>query len=220
MKTTKLPLSLLLVLLAPAVTLANTVSIGWTGQIDAYVSAGSGFPEAPLSDATISGVINVNLGLLPAPDPGTPFGVVSFTGSDFLQSSVQWAGGTFQPHPAGGAGSDSLYLDLISGQCSVTDSSTYVDDQGVSHLALLSLSLDGLPQFTPGKGLTFADDVTGSGTFGDATEDGNQGFIGQFQVDNVTLTTVAVPEPDTASLAVTVLLAVAVALSRRRRQQV
>jgi hypothetical protein len=219
MKTTKLPM-LLALLLTPALALANTVAIDWSGQITAYGSAGSGFPQDPLSDTNVSGVINLNLDLLPTPDQGNPDGVVSFTGTDFLQSSTQWAGGSFQPHPAGADGSDNLYLDLLGGQCSITDSSVYVDDQGVTHLALVSLSLTGLPQFTPGQGFSFGSDVTGSGVFGDSTADGEQGFIGEFQLDNIKLTTVSAPAPDSAVLSLGMLLALMVALIRVRRQPI
>jgi hypothetical protein len=219
MKTTKLPL-LFALLLTPAFTLANTVAIDWSGQITTYVSAGSTFPQAPLPESSVSGVFNLNLDLLPAPDPGNPAGVVSFTGTDFLQSSVQWAGGTFQPHPAGGVGSGSLYLDLLAGQCTITDAGGYVDSLGVAHLALVSLSLSGLPQFTPGQGLSFASDATGSGLFGDSTADGLEGFVGEFQLDRIKVTTVGAPAPDAAALSVGMLLAIMVALIRVRRQTV
>lgn len=218
MKTTKLPL-LFALLLAPALTLANTVAIDWSGQIAAYGSAGSGFPQSPLSDTNVSAVINLNLDLLPTPDAGNPTGVVSFTGTDFLQSSVQWAGGTFQPD-APGAGSDSLYLDLLGGQCTITDSGAYLDDQGVGHLALVSISLMGLLNFTPGHGPSFGGDASGVASFGDSNADGSQGFIGEVQLDRVKVTTVAVPEPDTASLGVGMLLALIVVWIRVGRQPV
>jgi hypothetical protein len=220
MKTTK-RFWVFALLLAPAVTWADMVSIDWTGQIDAYGSVGSGFPSDPLLDTHISGVIDLDLNLLPAPDPGNPSGVVSFTGTDFLHSSAHWVGGTFQPHLPGGALSDSLYLDLLQGQSAITDSSTYIDGLGVAHQALLSLNLTGslptMPGQTPGN-------LTGSGTFADVSADGqggiSEGFIGQFQLDYVSVAvgpTVGVPEPDMMSLSVLMLLALTVALFRRRR---
>ncbi len=218
MKTTKLPL-LFALLLAPALTLANTVAIDWSGQVAAYDSAGSGFPQSPLSDTNVSAVINLNLDLLPTPDAGNPTGVVSFTGTDFLHSSVQWAGGTFQPD-ASGAGSDSLYLDLPGGQCTITDSGTYLDDQGLGHLAVVSISLMGLLDFTPRQGPSFGGDVSGVGVFGDSNADGSQGFFSEVQLDRVKVTTVAVPEPDAASLGVGMLLALVVVWIRVRRQPV
>jgi hypothetical protein len=218
MKTTKLPL-LFTLLLAPALTLANTVAIDWSGQITVYDSAGSGFPQSPLSDTNVSAVINLNLDLLPTPDAGNPTGVVSFTGTDFLQSSVQWAGGTFQPD-ASGAGSDSLYLDFLGGQCTLTDSGAYLDDQGVGHLALVSISLMGLLNFTPDHGPGFGGDVTGTGVFGDSAADGSRGFISSVELDGIKVTTVAVPEPDAASLGIGMLLAIMVARIRLRRQPV
>ena len=218
MKTTKLPL-LFALLLTPALTLANTVAIDWSGQISAYDSAGSGFPQSPLSDTNVSAVINLNLDLLPTPDAGNPTGVVSFTGTDFLQSRVQWAGGTFQPD-ASGFGSDSLYLDLLGGQCTITDSGVYFDDQGVGHFTLVSISLMGLLNFTPGQGPSFGGDVSATGAFGDLNADGSQGFIGEVRLDSVKVTTVAVPEPDAASLGVGMLLAIMVVWIRGRRQPV
>jgi hypothetical protein len=216
MKTTRLPL-LCALLLSPALALANTVSIQWTGQIDGYGSVGSGLPPAPLSDPNISGVINLNLNLLLTPDAGNPFGVISFTGSDFLQSSIQWAGGLFQPTPPGATGSDSLYVDWLQGLCNITDQSVYVDSQGVAHEAVLSLNLVGPVQFTPGQGASFGNDVVGSGSFGDTSADG--GFLGQFEVDRATTSRVSVPGPDMASLAASMLLAVSVLLLRTQRKR-
>jgi hypothetical protein len=145
--------------------------------------------------------------------------VISFTGSDFLKSSAQWAGGLFQPTPPGATGSDNLYLDLLQGLCNITDTSVYIDDQGVAHEAELSLNLTGLSQFTPGQGPRFGSDVTGSGTFGDASADGEEGFIGEFQVDRVTSGPVSVPEPDMAPLTASMLLAVSVLLLRTRHKR-
>jgi hypothetical protein len=223
MKKTQLPL-LFALLLAPALTLANTVAIDWSGQIAGYDSAGSGFPQSPLSDTNVSGVINLNLDLLPTPDPGNPTGVLSFTGTDFLRSSVQWVGGNFQPD-ASIAESDSLYLDLPGGQCTITDSAIYLDGLGAAHLALVSITVMGLENFTPGQGPSFGGDVSGTGGFADSTADGSQGFFSAVQLDSVRVTTSGpgpepVPEPDAGSLGLGMLLAIIVARIRVRRQPV
>jgi len=95
-----------------------------------------------------------------------------------------------------------------------------VDDHGLAHLALVSISLMGLLNFTPGQGPSFGGDVSGSGAFGDSNADGSQGFISEVQLDSVKVTTAAVPEPDAASLGVGMLLALSVAWIRVRRQPV
>lgn len=201
MKRTRL-LTLVL-LLAPALTFADTVTIDWTGQINGYRSTDpSPYPSTPPSDTSVSGVITLNTGLLPAPDLFNPPGVVSYSGSGFLQSSVQWAGGPFQAEPPGSILYNSLYIDGGNNLCSVYDNGTYLDSFGVPHAALLSLDLVGPSPLAilTGSGVGF----TGNGLFGDVTNDqAGNGFVVQVSVDSVTVANTpatSVDEPGTAAL--------------------
>jgi hypothetical protein len=207
---------LLTLLLAPTAAFSETVAIDWSGQIDSYAAAGSVYPPS-LSDTSISGVFTFNTNLLPPPDAGNPPGVVSFTGSGFLQSSVQWSGGPFAAEPPGSAGSNSLYIDSTQDLFTIQDSSTYTDAFGISHQALLYLNVSGLLASIAGS----PGGTSGSGLFGDVTvpsdDSGPQGFEATFITDSVSVKTVGVPEPDTLSLGVGMLLALGVALVRRRR---
>ena len=211
---TKAKMSFLALLLVPAATFAKTVDVDWTGQIAAYEANGSAYPQT-LSDTSVSGVFTINTGLLPAPDAGNPLGVLSFTGSGFLQSSVHWSGGPFAAEPFGSTGSNSLSLDINQNLCTIQDSSTYVDALGTTHQAVLSLSVMGLLGFVSSGS---AGGTSGSGFFADVTVPGDEGFVAAFSTDSVTVKTVGVPEPDTLSLSVAMLLVVGVALIRGRRK--
>jgi hypothetical protein len=220
MKITKLPL--LALLLAPALTFADTVSINWTGQIDEY--AVQGIPQS-LSDTSVSGVITVNTNLLPAADQNPP-GIVSFGGSGYLQSSVQWAGGLFQPEPAGSSGSNSLALDTTANSvCLITDSSTYFDAGGTFYAPSLSFMFNGLDQLGTSLGLgSFGSAFSGGGQFSDVIDDtsGEYNFVASFTVDQVSVSSVPVPvpEPNSALSALTLLAGVlaTVICTRRQRQ--
>ena len=221
---TKTKMSFLALLLAPAVTFAATVTVDWSGTIpiDGYGAAGSVYPQT-LSDTSISGVFTYNTNLLPPPDAGNQAGVVSFTGSGFLQSSVQWSGGPFAAEPSGSAGSNSLYIDTTHDLCTFQDSSTYMDGMGTMHQALLYLSVTGLlAANSPGS----AGEISGNGFFADVTVPSDnsdpQGFQAVFATDSVSVNVqpVGVPEPDTASLGVGMLLAIVVASMRARRKEV
>jgi hypothetical protein len=216
---TRTKMLLLTLLLAPAAAFAETVAVDWSGQIDAYAAApGSSYPQT-LSDTSLSGVFTFNTNLLPPPDAGNPAGVVSFTGSGFVQSTVQWSGGTFTPEPPGSTGSSSLYIDTNADECTIQDSSTYMDALGIPHQAVLSLDVSGLIAATA-TGSSFG--TVGSGYFWDLTTpaDGSApgGFEAFFTTDSVSVK-VGVPGPDTASLSVGMLLAVMVALIRGRRKE-
>jgi hypothetical protein len=223
MKRTKLPL--LALLLAPALTFADTVSINWTGQIDAYYAVGSAFPQSP-SDTSVSGVITVNTNLLPAADQGNPPGIVSFSGSGYLQSSVQWAGGLFQPEPAGSSGSNSLSLDTTANSvCTINDGSTYIDALGTFYSPSLNFTFNGLDLLGTSLGLgSFGSAFSGGGQFYEAIDDTNGDteaqFFADFTVDKVSVSPVAVPEPDSALSTLTLLAGVlaAVICTRRQRQ--
>jgi hypothetical protein len=204
-------------LLLPALASATPVSIDWTGQIFNYVATpDSGFPQAPLSTNAISGNITYDTSLLPAPDAGNPPGVFSFTGDDFIHSTVQWAGGVFQPDIPGSTASDSLLIDSLQGEVTILDSGTYVDPLGNVHTALVSFDMLGLPDAftstlgadpgTPANGTAF---VSGGGVFTDLT----QGLIAPYQLDNAT---VSVPEPGTLSLWAAALLGLVVMRRPRR----
>lgn len=208
---TKTKMSLLALLLVPAATFATTVDVDWTGQIAAYEANGSAYPQT-LSDTSVSGVFTINTNLLPAPDAGNPLGVLSFTGSGFVQSSVHWSGGPFAAEPFGSTGSNSLSLDINQNVCTIQDSSTYLDALGTTHQAVLSLSVMGLLGFASPGG------TSGSGFFADVTVPGDEGFVAAFSTDSVSVKTVDVPEPDTLSLSVAMLLVVGVALIRGRRK--
>ena len=219
---TKIKMSFLALLLAPAVTFATTVTVDWSGQIDAYGAVGSVYPQT-LSDTSISGVFTFDTNLLPPPDAGNPPGVVSFTGSGFLQSSVQWSGGPFAAEPPGSSGSNSLYIDTTQNPdlVSIQDGSTYIDAVGTLHEALLNLNITGLlAANSPGS--TSA--ISGNGFFEDVTVPSDnsdpQGFQAVYEADSISVHVqpVSVPEPDTASLSVGMLLAVMVAWRGRRRQ--
>lgn len=214
---TRTKMLLLTLLLAPAAASAATVVVDWSGQIDAYAAApGSSYPQT-LSDTSISGAFTFNTNLLPPPDAGNPAGVVSFTGSGFMQSTVQWSGGTFTPEPPGSSGSSSLYIDTNADECTIQDSSTYMDALGIPHQAMLNLDVSGLIAATA---TGFSVGTVGSGYFWDLTtpSDGSApgGFEAFFTTDSVT---VGVPGPDTASLSVGMLLAVMVAFMRGRRKE-
>jgi hypothetical protein len=215
---TKTKMSFLALLLAPAVTFAATVTVDWSGQIpdDGYGAAGSVYPQS-LSDYNVSGVFTFNTDLLPPPDALNPAGVVSFTGSGFLQSSVQWSGGPFAAEPAGSTGSNSLYINWTQDLCQIQDSSTYTDGLGTLHQALLELSVTGLLAAASSGS---ADVLPGnSGFFEDVTlpsDLNSQGFQAVFEADSVS---VSVPEPDTASLSAAMLLAIGVASIRARRRR-
>ena len=217
---TRTKMLLLTLLLAPVAAFAETVEVDWSGQIDAYAAApGSSYPQI-LSDTSVSGDFTYNTSLLPPPDAGYPDGVTSFTGSGFLQSSVQWSGGPFAAEPPGSTGSNSLYIDTIGDECTIQDSSTYMDSLGTQHQALLYLDVTGLLAATAAGS---SDGTLGTGYFWDLTAptDGSapSGFEAFFTTDSVTEKAVAVPGPDSASLGVGMLLAVMVALMRGRRQQ-
>jgi hypothetical protein len=217
---TKTKMLFLTLLLAPAASFAATVTVDWSGQIDAYGAAGSVYPQT-LSDTSISGVFTFDTNLLPPPDAGNPAGVVSFTGSGFLQSSVQWSGGPFAAEPFGNAGSNSLYIDTTQDLCLIQDSSTYMDGMGTMHQALLSLNVTGL---LAASSAGSAGGTSGSGFFGDVTVPSDdsepEGFQALFTTDSVTVQPVSVPEPDTASLSVGMLLVIMVALIRGRLKEV
>jgi len=221
MKKTKLPL--LALLLAPALTFADTVSINWTGQIDGYNAQGSAFPQS-LSDTSVSGVITVNTNLLPAADEGNPPGIVSFSGSGYLQSSVQWAGGLFQPEPAG-SGSNTLALDTTSNSvCTINDGSSYTDALGTFYSPSLTFTFNGLDQLGASLGLgSFGSAFSGGGQFSDVIEDTSgdvEAFVASFTVDKVSVSPVPVPEPNSALSALTLLAGVlaTVICTRRQRQ--
>jgi hypothetical protein len=221
---TKTKMVFLALLLAPAITFAQTVTVDWSGQIDYYCAAPGSVCPQTLSDPSVSGVLTFNTSLLPPPDAGNPAGVVSFTGSGFLQSSVQWSGGPFAAEPFGSTGSNSLYIDTTQDLCTVQDSSTYIDALGTTHQALLTLSVTGLfAASTSGS----AGDISGSGFFGDVTAPSDpsataEGFQAVFETESVSVNAqpVAVPEPDIASLSVGMLLPIMVALMRGRRKEV
>jgi hypothetical protein len=208
----------LALLLVPAVTFASTVAVDWTGQIEGYEAAGSVYPPT-LSDTSVSGVFTINTDLLPMPDSGNPPGVVSFTGSGFLTSSVHWSGGPFAAEPYGSVGSNSLSIDAITDQCTIQDSSTYVDGSGTVHQAILSLDVTGLLAESLGGGFPgHSSGVSGSGYFADVTEEESPtGFAAAFVTDSVKLQPVSVPEPETYAVMLPALMGI-VFLSIRRRQ--
>lgn len=220
---TRTKMLLLTLLLAPAASFAATVQVDWSGQLDAYaVTPGSSYPQT-LTDTNVSGVFTFNTSLLPPPDAGNPPGVVSFSGSGFLQSSVQWSGATLSPEAPGSMNSNLLFVDTNAGQSMIQDSSTYVDALGIPHESTIELGFSGLSVaslLSPGHGGSLG--VTGgSGEFFDLTSptDGSlpSGVEALFIPDSVSVKVVGVPEPDSASLSVGMLLAVMVVLIRQRR---
>jgi hypothetical protein len=225
MKRTKLPL--LALLLAPALTFADTVSINWTGQIqiDDYNASGSAFPQS-LSDTSVSGVITVNTDLLPPADQPTPPGIVSFGGSGYLQSSVQWAGGLFLPEPAGISGSNTLALDTTSNSvCTINDFSTYTDALGTSYSPLLTFTFNGLDQLGTSLELgSFGSAFSAGGQFSnvitDTSGDVEADFSASFTVDNVSVSRVSVPAPSSTPTALTLLAGVLTMAIRGRRRQI
>jgi hypothetical protein len=199
MKRIKLPFFALL--LAPALTFADTVFINWTGQIDDYSALGSAFPQS-LSDTSISGVITVDTSQLPAADQGNPAGIVSFGGSGYLQSSVQWGGGLFQPEPPGSSGSNTLALDTTANSvCTINDNSTYTDASGAFYSPSLSFTFNGLDQLGTILGLgSFGSAFSGGGQFSDVIQDTSGAvegaYVASFSVDNIKVVpVVGVPEP-------------------------
>jgi hypothetical protein len=218
---TRTKILLLAVLLAPAAAFAETVAVDWSGQIYAYAASPGSVYAPTLSDTSVSGVFTFDTNLLPLPDAGNPAGVLSFTGSGFMQSSVQWSGGPFAADPSGSTGSNNLFIDTNADQVIIQDSSSYMDGLGTPHQALLSLTVNGLLAATSSGGTL---GTLGYGDFYDLTApaDGSApgGVEAFFTTDSVTVQAVAVPEPDTASLSVGMLLAVMmVALIRRRRKE-
>jgi hypothetical protein len=221
MKTTKLPL--LALLLAPALTFADTVSINWSGQIGEYDAVGSAFPQT-LSGTSVSGVITVNTGLLPAADQGNPPGIVSFSGSGYLQSSVQWAGGLFQPEPAGSSGSNSLALDTSANSvCTINDGSTYTDALGTFYSPSLTFTFNGLDQLGTSLGLgSFGSAFSAGGQFSDVVQDTSgdvEAVLASFTVDKVSVSRVSVPAPSSTLSALTLLAGVLTMAIRVRRRQ-
>ena len=220
---TRTKMLLLTLLLTPAAAFAETVAVDWSGQFIGYAaSPGSGYPQT-LTDFSVSGVFTFDTNLLPPPDAGNPAGLFSFTGSGFLQSSVQWSGASFTPDVAGSTGSNSLSVDTIGDEVILQDSSSYTDSMGTQHQDTLSLDVFGLLAAT----LAGTSDTTlgaGTGGFSDFAfpADGSApgGVQAFFITDSVTASVVSVPEPDTASLSVGMLLAVTVAWIRGRRKVV
>src|SRR5579872_146737 len=98
---TKTSLALASLLLLPAVSLADPVTIDWTGELVSYTSTDGSIAPATTG---ISGSIFYDASVLPAPDAGNPPGVFSVTGADFLQATVNWGGGVFQTGIGGGDG--------------------------------------------------------------------------------------------------------------------
>jgi hypothetical protein len=222
---TRTKIVLLTLLLAPAAASAATVEVDFSGQLDAYaVTPGSSYPQT-LTDTSVSGVFTFNTSLLPTPDAGNPPGVVSFSGSNFLQSSVQWSGATLSPEAPGSAGSNTLYIDTNAGLCTIQDDSTYMDALGIPHQAEIALNFSGLSVarlLAPGSGGSLGV-TSGSGDFFDLTSptDGSlpSGVEALFIPDSVSVKVVGVPGPDSASLGVGMLLAAMVAMIRVRRRQ-
>lgn len=213
---------------APAVP----VSISWTGELTGYFVSGGGFPSLPLSTTSISGVITYDTSLLPVPDAGNPPDIFSVSGGDFIHSTINWAGGLFQPAAAGGVASDSLLIvDSISDEFTVTDTWTFLDPSGeFQHDASMTFSLFGLPDlYTVGEGIASATTLPdqtllsfGTGGYFDLqldflSEGDISGFIADFQVTSFDATSpTSVPEPATLVLMLIGLSGLSIVHRRKR----
>ena len=205
-------LATMALLLLPIAALAVPVSISWKGEITGYQVSGGGFPSLPLPTTSISGVITYDTSLLPSPDAGNPPEIFSVSGGDFIHSSINWAGGLFQPFIPGGSASDSLLIvDSDNDEFTVTDNWSFLDPSGeFQHDALMTFSLFGLPDlFSVGAGDAFATSVPdptllffGNGGYLDLRVDfldgAFTGFLATFQIDSFEVSPISVPEPATA----------------------
>jgi hypothetical protein len=201
-------------LLLPIAALAVPVSISWTGEITGYQVSGGGFPSLPLPTTSISGVITYDTSALPTPDAGNPPEIFSASGGDFIHSTINWAGGLFQPFVPGGSASDSLLIvDSDNDEFAVTDTWSFLDPSGeFQRDALMTFSLFGLPDlFTIGAGTASATSVPdptllffGEGGYFDLRVDFLSGdiggFLATFQVNSFEVAPISVPEPATVLL--------------------
>lgn len=211
---TNATLATMALLFLPIAAHAVPVSISWTGEITGYQVSGGGFPSVPLPTTAISGVITYDTSSLPTPDAGNPPDIFSVSGGDFIHSTINWAGGLFQPAVPGGNAFDSLLIvDSINDEFTVTDTWSFLDPSGeFQHDALMTFSLFGLPDlYTVGEGTASATSVPdpallffGTGGYFDLRVDflsGDfSGFLATFQINSFEASPISVPEPATLLL--------------------
>jgi hypothetical protein len=214
----------LALLVFPLTASAVPITINWSGEItDYHATPGSGFPAPPLASTLISGTISYNTDFLPAPDPGSNSEFLGFTGGDFITSSIQWAGGVFNPNLPGGIGADVLQItNSVVDSYILMDSSSVIDVDG--RLAFLQFAIFGVPDLF-GSATASADSVpggvfqTGSNAFLNLSLLGGEGFDGTYTVTNVRTGVVNVPEPEMWVLVLAGLLALVVCRGRRAGSQ-
>jgi hypothetical protein len=206
-------------LICPATVWAVPITINWSGEITEYHATPGSPVEPPLSSNAISGSITYDTDLLPTPDAGSTSEFLSFSGGDFISSSVQWAGGTFNPNLPGGLGFDTLQItNGLVDSFLVVDSSSVFDVGG--RIALLQFNLIGLPNLFSGN-IATADSVPngafmdGLSSFLDLNLIEGSGFDATYSIRNVNAQVASVPEPGMLSLLAIGLLTIA--LSRRKR---
>jgi hypothetical protein len=127
----------------------------------------------------------------------------------------------FQTGQDGDVSADSLFIDTIHGQLSLTGSGAYLDAMGDSHSTLFIFGITGLPDaLTASFGLGSGGGLTssGGGNLLDINARTQGGYVAAYQIERLSVSTMAAPEMDaTGTASALTLLAGCLAVARGRR---